>query len=157
MGRLAPTLQVRVEIAGDAAREEHLARLIALALDAEAALRPVDVRDVDGEGLAATQTAVVDQPEEGAVARGADAAQHGLDPLRVQGAGAATRLGATLQADERVVGEVALGLTPAHQAAQGGVAAVVRTGREVLLRREEGGGRGVRERRRDGLVADVRE
>ncbi len=51
--RLASFRQVGVEVDGDAVGEEHLARPVALALDADASLRPVDVLDVDRQGLVA--------------------------------------------------------------------------------------------------------
>jgi len=51
--RLASFRQVSVEVDSDAAGEEHLARPVALALDADASLRPVDVLDVDRQGLVA--------------------------------------------------------------------------------------------------------
>ncbi len=107
MGRLAASLQVGVEVAGDAAGEEHLARSVALATDADAALGPVDVLDVDGQGFAAAQAAVVDEPEQGAVARVADAPQHCLDLRRVQHARVSAHLGPALQSDERIVLHIA--------------------------------------------------
>jgi len=48
--------------------------VVAPALDADGALTPVDVLEVDRQRLVAAQATVVDQPEQGMIAHVADAA-----------------------------------------------------------------------------------
>jgi len=102
VGRLAALLQVGVEVARDAAGEEHLARPVTFAVDADAPLHPVNSINVDGQGLAAAQRAIIDQPEQGAIARVVDGTQPRLDLLRVQGAWFAPHLRPALHAHQGI-------------------------------------------------------
>ena len=60
--------QILVQQCADGAREKHFAGLVAFALDENGAIRPGNMLNVDSQGFLATQTAIIDQPEEGMVA-----------------------------------------------------------------------------------------
>ncbi len=53
--------------------------MLALAVDADRPLGPVDVLEIDSQCFLTAQTTVVDQPEQCAIARSADGAERGLD------------------------------------------------------------------------------
>jgi len=107
--------------------------MLALAVDADRPLGPVDVLEIDSQCFLTAQTTVVDQPEQCAIARSADGAERGLDLLGIQRPRASSGLWTTFQAVKRIVIEPALLLAPTHEAAQCRVAPIERTGREVLL------------------------
>src|SRR6266571_4507925 len=113
--------------------------MLALAVDADRPLGPVDVLEIDSQCFLTAQTTVVDQPEQCAIARIADGAERGLDLLGIQRPRATSRLRAAFQAVKRIVIEPALLLAPTHEAAQRGVAPIERTSRQVFLCGEEYG------------------
>jgi hypothetical protein len=61
--------QILVEKCPDRPREEHLARAVAFAVNANRALGPGNVVDVDGQRFLTAQAPIIDQPEEGAITR----------------------------------------------------------------------------------------
>ena len=81
-------------------------------MDTDRSLGPVDVLEIDGQRFLSAQTAVVDQPEQCAIARSADGAERGLDLLWIQRPRATSRLRAAFQAVKRIVIEPALLLAP---------------------------------------------
>ena len=74
--------------------------MVALAMDTDGALAPIDVLEVDRQRLVAAQATVIDQPEQGTIARVADAAECRLDLFGIQRTRAVPRLWPSLQAVE---------------------------------------------------------
>src|SRR5258708_2599795 len=61
--------QILIEESADGTREEHLTRAVVFAVNANGALGPGNVVDVDGQGFLAAQAAIIDEPEERPIAR----------------------------------------------------------------------------------------
>lgn len=84
--RIATCRQVFIAESSHRTREEQLTWAVALAMQANRAIRPGNVFDVDGERFLTVQTAIIDQPEERAISRVFNFSQRRLDFLCVQGA-----------------------------------------------------------------------
>src|SRR6266487_560562 len=68
--------QVLAQEGPDGTREEHLAWAIAVATKTNRAIGPGNVLDVDSQGFLTAKATIIDQPEQGAIARILDFAQH---------------------------------------------------------------------------------
>src|SRR5713226_6227707 len=129
--------QILVQQCSDGARKKHLTWAVAFALDENGAIRPGNILNVDGQGFLATQTAIIDQPEEGAVAWVGDLTQERLDALCIERSGILLSLRFPLYLLQDLLNLPPLSAEPPDEAAQGGQAPIVGGGRERFLARKK--------------------
>src|SRR2546425_11948621 len=116
-GRITTGFEILRQQFADITGEEHLPPAVALAMNTNASLRPVDILDIERKCLIHPQSAFIDEPEERTITRILDGSEPRLDVFRIQRTRWQRTKWPTAQPFERIALHEGLILEPTDKAA----------------------------------------